>query len=61
MTPYEALQEQLLADIERLHDLILRYAHGDSAVRQERDQLDGAVQIKLALLGACRRSFDTGP
>ena len=47
----DALRRQLLGDLDRLHDLILRYAAGNRAVKQERDQLEGAVQVKLALLG----------
>ena len=42
------LREQLLDDLERLHGLILRYASGDRSVRQKRDELEGAVQVKLA-------------
>lgn len=59
MTPHEALRQQLVQDLNRLHDLILRYAAGDRAVRPERDQLDGAVQVKFALLRAARSAFDT--
>ena len=50
VTPQDALREQLLDDLTRLHCLILRYADGDKAVKAERDQLEGAVQVKLALL-----------
>ena len=49
MTPHEALRQQLLDELDRLNALIRRYAAGDSAVRPERDQLEGAVQVKLAL------------
>ena len=55
MTPHEALRLQLFDDLERLHTLILRYAHGDSAVKRERDQLEGAVQVKLAIWKAAQR------
>ena len=34
------------------------YANGDSAVRPERDQLEGAVQVKFALWRAARCGFD---
>jgi hypothetical protein len=59
MTPHEALRQQLFDDLDRLHVLILRYANGDSAVKPERDQLEGAVQVKLALWRAVRCGFDT--
>ncbi len=59
MTPHEALRRQLTNDLNRLHNLILRYATGDSAVKAERDQLEGAVQVKLALLRAAQCGFDT--
>ncbi len=49
MNPREALRRQVYDDLTRLRVLILRYAAGDSAVKSERDQLDGAVQVKLAL------------
>ena len=60
MTPHEALRQQLFGDLHRLHDLIRRYAKGDSAVKAERDQLEGAVQVKLVLWRAARCGFDTG-
>ena len=44
----EMLRQQLLDDLETLHELILRYAAGDRSVRQRRDELDGAIRIKLA-------------
>ena len=43
MTPHEALRQQLFDDLEHLHSLILGYSNGDSAVKAERDQLEGAV------------------
>ena len=46
----EILRQQLIQDFDRLHGLILRYARGERSVKQERDKLEGAVQIKLALL-----------
>ena len=45
----EILRQQLLEDLERLHALILRCASGDRSAIQERDELEGAVQIKFAL------------
>ena len=46
----EILRQQLMVDLDRLHDMILRYMAGDRSVKQERDQLGGAVQVKLAFL-----------
>jgi hypothetical protein len=43
---------------DRIRTLILRYANGDSAVKRERVQLEGAVQVKLALWRAARCGFD---
>ncbi len=45
----EILRQQLLDDLERLHGLILQYASGDRTVKRERDELEGALQIKFAL------------
>ena len=61
MDPEEALRKQLCNDLDRLHNLILRYAAGDSSVGRERDRLEGAVQVKFALLRAARSAFDSGP
>jgi len=52
MTSDERLCQQLLRDLDRQHDLILRYAAGDRSVKPSLDQLDGAIQIKTALLGS---------
>ena len=54
----DILRSQLKADLERLHGLILRYALGDRSVKQERDELEGAVQIKFALWRALNRTAD---
>ena len=50
MSAREGLRRQLLDDLDRLRALALLYAHGDRSVKRERDQLEGAVQVKLALL-----------
>jgi hypothetical protein len=55
MTPHEALRIQLQDDLLRLQNLILRYAGGDRSVKSARDQLEGAVQVKFALLREERR------
>ena len=57
MSAQDALRRQLLADMDRLHDLILRYAGGDKSVKQERDQLEEAVQVKLAVFWGLKRDF----
>ena len=49
------LHRQLLEDLHRLHDLILRYARGDRSARPQRDRLEGAVQIKFAIWQTLRR------
>ena len=49
MSAEEDLREQLLKRLDQLHGLAIRYARGDRSARTERDQLEGAVQIKLAL------------
>lgn len=48
-------QAQLLKDLKKLHKLILRYASGDRSVRQERDRLEGSIQIRFALWKAITR------
>ena len=45
----DIMRQQLLNDLERLHSLILQYASGNQTVKQERDELEGALQIKFAL------------
>jgi len=42
-------QKQLLRDIRNLQRLIIRYARGERTVRQARDRLEGAIQVKFAL------------
>ena len=53
--PIENLQEQLLVDMARFGELMNQYANGNTSVKQERDQLEGAVEIKLAILEGLRR------
>ena len=49
MFQQEILRQQLIKDLEHLHHLILQYALGNRAAKRERDQLEAAVQIKIAL------------
>jgi hypothetical protein len=53
--PQENFQKQLIRDLENLHVLIVRYAHGDRSVLRARDCLEGAIQIKFALWKAVRQ------
>ena len=55
----EVLHRQLIDDLERLNVLIVRYAQGERHLRQERDRLEGAVLVKMALLTAQEKSPDT--
>lgn len=54
----ECLQTQLLNDMERFGDLLNRFALGEEAIKAERDQLEGAVEIKLAILEGLKRLQD---
>ena len=54
----EELRRQLIDDLERLNNLIVRYARGERHLKQERDRLEGAVQVKMALLAV--EPADTG-
>lgn len=54
----EHLQTQLLEDMERFGDLMNRYALGEVAIKVARDQLEGAVEIKLAILEGLKREQD---
>ena len=40
----------LIADMDRLGELILRVAQGERELKLKRDQLEGAFTVKLALL-----------
>jgi len=53
--PIVNLQTQLLADMERFGDLMHRYNQGDASAKEERDQLEGAVEVKLAILEGLKR------
>lgn len=55
MNSIEHLQNQLLDDMEQFSDLMNRQAAGDVTVQAERDQLEGAVEIKLAILEGLKR------
>ena len=46
----EELRRQLIDDLGRLNNLIVRYAQGERHLKQERDMLEGAVQVRMALL-----------
>ncbi len=50
----EILRQQLISDLDHLHGLILRYAAGISQSSRSGDVLEGAVQVKLALMGVER-------
>lgn len=52
------LQAQLLKDMERFGDLMNRYTLGDVSVKTERDQLEGAVEVKLAILEGLKQRQD---
>ena len=52
MSAVETLREQLMADLERVGDLAVRFALGDKSVKQEKDQLEGAVEIKEVILAS---------
>ena len=54
--PIEILQEQLMSDMERFGELMNRYSMGEASVREERDQLEGALEIKLAILEGLKRA-----
>ena|GEM_PF-4258218 len=55
MNPIEHLQNQLFDDMERFSELMNRQASGEVAIKKERDQLEGAVEIKLAILEGLKR------
>ena len=51
----EIIRKQILEDLEQLHGLILRYAHGDPNAREKRDRLMTALQIIFAFWRAALR------
>ena len=44
------LHHKLSLDMQRLHHLIVREATGERDLKRKREQLEGAVNIKIALL-----------
>ena len=50
---------KLVEDLDRLHCFIVRFAQGERHLKQERDRLEGSVQVKLALLGDKEEPADT--
>ena len=50
MSTCEALRQKLIEDMDRLGELIVRVARGEKELTWERDRLEGAVNVKLALL-----------
>ena len=50
MMAQENLYQQILRDIIRLFNLVALFALGDISLEQERNQPEGAIKIKLALL-----------
>jgi hypothetical protein len=58
--PIVNLQKQLLADMERFGDLMHRYNLGDASAKESRDQLEGGVEIKLAILEGLKREQEEG-
>jgi hypothetical protein len=50
MLDAEKLRRHILADLDLLHDLILRYAAGDRSVRQARDWLEEQVWREVEVL-----------
>ena len=62
MCPEKMLRSQLLHDLERLGSLIQNYAFSlDPDTKRARDRLEGAVQVKLALLQAAKRASPQNP
>ena len=51
----EALRLQLIDDFDWLYDLILQADRGDRSAKRKRDQLQGAVDVKLAILEGMER------
>ncbi len=58
MCTEEALRDQLLADLDRLRVLILRYTAGDRSVKAERDLLTEVVEKRIALLGGLAKWWE---
>ena len=47
----ENLPRDILDGLDVLHDLILRYATGDTSVKQARDWLEAQVWREMGILG----------
>ena len=54
ISPARELVRQITVDLDRRLDLIKRYDAGDSSVRQEIDELQGAIQVKCLVARAAR-------
>ena len=46
----ENFKRQLVKDMDRYSDLIVRYAAGEREVRDERDRLKESIEVRFALL-----------
>jgi len=55
-----SLRKQLLDDLQRLHALTLQVAAGDGSAKRERDELEGAIHVKLVFWRAGRRGAPPG-
>jgi hypothetical protein len=53
--PIENFQAQLLADMEQFGELMHRHNRADATAKVLRDQLEGAVEVKLAILEGLKR------
>ena len=49
-TQVENFKGQLVKDMDRYSDLIVRYAAGEREVRRERDRLKESIEVRIALL-----------
>ena len=54
----DVIRHQLIEDLDRLLDLIVRYAQGERNLKQDRDRLERAIQVKMALLAGKKESAD---
>ena len=54
MLDREALRRQLIVDLDKVHSLTLRHAAGDTSVKAELKQQEGAISITLALMAGHR-------
>ena len=51
------LRQQIIGDTLQLQGLITRYSRGETSLKSDRDQMKGAVQIKVALLRGLRKPW----